>query len=242
MIAGINKLQNKNLSQLNVLEEETNYLEEEKHLKAKVKLLQKLPSFGFDNLVADWSYLQFLQYFGDPEARKVTGYSVVTDYFETVVDRDPKFIRSHFVMSPANSLFAAKPEKTIELIDRSLESVTPQTPGYPFFLWTYKATDEILFLGDLEAAENSYKMAAKWASMRDDELGEEMTGRFRTTAEFLATNPDSTDTQIKAWINVLNQASDEKTQQHVINKLEDLGVDVSITEEGKINVIWKDRA
>ena len=242
LIIGLISLQKKQLLQTKTTEEKVDYLEKEKHLKAEVKLLGKLPAFGFDNLLANWNYLQFLQYFGDTEARNVTGYSVVTDYFESIVDRDPNFIQSHLTMSSANSLFAARPEKTIELIDKVLESVTPQTPGYPFFLWTYKATDEILFLGDLEAAENSYKMAAKWASMRNDELGEEMSDRYRTTAQFLATNPNSTDVQIKAWIYVLEQASDLKTQQQVINKLESLGVDVFITEEGQIKVIEKDQA
>ena len=31
----------------------------------KINLLKNLPDFGFNNLVADWIYLQFIQYFGD---------------------------------------------------------------------------------------------------------------------------------------------------------------------------------
>lgn len=234
--------QKANLKQQESAKSDLAYIREEKQLTNLAKILQQIPSFGFDNLLADWAFLQFVQYYGDTEAREVTGYSVVTDYFETVVNRDPNFIQSHLIMSPANSLFAARPQKTVELMNKASKLVTPQTPGYPFLLWTYKATDEILFMGNIEAAKNSYKMAAKWASMRNDELGEEMASRYRTSTEFLATNPDSTDAQIKAWINVLNQASDEKTQQHVMNKLEALGVDISIDEKGKIKVIRKDRA
>lgn len=233
---GLVKLQQRQLSQLDTLEEETNYLKEEEHLKTKVKLQQKMPVFGFDNLLADWTYSQFIQYFGDTEARNVTGYSVVTDYFETVVQFDPNFVKSHLVMSPANSLFAAEPEKTIKLLDKALETVKPEVTNYPFFLWTYKATDEILFLNDLEAAKNSYEMAAKWASKRDDKLGEEMASRYQASAKFLANNPDSSDAQIGAWVNVLNQATDAKTQERVINELEKLGVEITITEEGKITI------
>ncbi|MDJ0567930.1 MAG: hypothetical protein QNJ53_02680 [Pleurocapsa sp. MO_192.B19] len=236
------KLQQKQLKLKFQTKEKNSYLEQEEHLQTAVNLQKNLPSFDFDNLLADWNYLRFIQYFGDGEAREVTGYSLVTDYFEVVVDKDPRFTQAFLSLSSANSLFAGQPKKTVELIDKVLESASPDLPGYPFFLWTYKATDEILFLGDLEAAKNSYKMAAEWASMRDDDLGNEMANRYLTTVKFLASNPDSTDAQIGAWVNVLNQAQDLKTQQHAIDELEALGVDVSITEEGKIKIKRPDRA
>ena len=47
IIAGITKIQNQQLSQLNVLEDKTNYLQEEISLKARAKLQQKIPAFGF---------------------------------------------------------------------------------------------------------------------------------------------------------------------------------------------------
>jgi hypothetical protein len=42
----------------------------------RLKMLKTIPSFGFDNLIADWTFLKFLQYFGDDEARDVTGYNL----------------------------------------------------------------------------------------------------------------------------------------------------------------------
>ena len=35
-----------------------------------LKLLTRLPSLGFDNLMANWTFLRFLQYFGDDEVRQ----------------------------------------------------------------------------------------------------------------------------------------------------------------------------
>lgn len=236
IIAGITKIQNKQLSQLNVLEDKTNYLQEEISLKARAKLQQKIPAFGFDNLYADWTYLQFLQYFGDAEARREAGYSVVTDYFEIVVDRDPKFIQSHFVMSAANSLFAGRPEKTVELMNKVLETVTPQMSDYSFYLWSYKATDEILFLGDLETAKNSYLMAAKWAEMQDSELGNKMSERFGSIAKYLATDPDPTKAQFGAWMTILSSSRDEKVKSRVLEKLKDLGAEINISPDGKLEI------
>ncbi|NJO98738.1 MAG: hypothetical protein HC764_24340 [Pleurocapsa sp. CRU_1_2] len=239
---GLIKLQQKQLSQDVVVQDKDTYLKQEQYLQTAVKLQQKMPAFGFDNLFADWNYLQFIQYFGDTEAREVTGYSLVTDYFEVAVDKDPRFTQSFLSFSAANSLFAAQPKKTVELIDQVLKSATPDLPGYPFLLWTYKATDEILFLGDLNAAKNSYEQAAEWASMRNDDLGKEMAGRYLDTAKFLASNPNSTDAQIGAWANILSQAQDSKTQQHAIEQLKELGAEVSITEKGEIKITRPEKA
>jgi hypothetical protein len=233
---GIVSLQNNNLKTKIAAKEQTSYLQEEQALKATINLQKNLPTFGLNNLIADWNYLQFIQYFGDAEAREVTGYSLVTDYFEVAVDKDPHFTQSFLSFSAANSLFAGQPQKTVKLIDRVLESATPDLPGYPFLLWTYKATDEILFLGNLGAAKNSYEQAARWANMRNDDLGKEMSNRYLATAKFLASNPNSTDAQIGAWVNVLNQAQDLKTQQHAIKQLEELGAEVSVTEAGEIKI------
>ena len=241
-IAGIINLQNNNLKAKTTDKQKTSYRQQEQAQKAAIEIQKKLPTFGLNNLIADWNYLQFIQYFGDAEAREVTGYSLVPDYFEVGVDKDPRFVQSFLSFSAANSLFAAQPQKSVELIDKVLETATPNLPEYPFLLWTYKATDEILFLGDLKSAKNSYEMAAKWASMQDDDIGKEMAGRFLASAKFLASNPDSTEAQFGAWVNVLNQAQDLKTQQEAIKQLKELGAEVSITEEGKINITPPEKA
>lgn len=234
--------QKANLKQQELAKNKLDYVREERQLANITKIQQHIPTFGFDNLMADWNYLQFIQYFGDLEAREETGYSVVTDYFDAVVEKDPRFTQAFLSFSAANSLFAGQPRKTIELINKVLETASPNLPGYPFLLWSYKATDEILFLGNLKAAKKSYKKAAEWASMRDDDIGEEMANRYQSTVKFLASNPDSTNAQITAWMTVLERAQDIKTQQHAIDELKTLGVDVSITEEGKINITQQKRA
>src|SRR4028119_1932256 len=60
--------------------------------KVRLDLLRKIPAFGLDNLLADWVFLNFLQYFGDDEARQLTGYRLSPDYFEVIIDREPRFL------------------------------------------------------------------------------------------------------------------------------------------------------
>lgn len=212
------------------------YIRQEKQLRTQVSLLKSIPSFGFGNLISDLAHLRFIQYFGDTEAREVTGYSVVTDYFEAIVNHDPHFVQSYFAISSANSLFAARPEKTVELIERGLQVITPQHPGYPFYLWTYKATDEILFLGDLKAAKHSYKTAAEWARAREDDLGNEVAENFERTANFLASDPNPTKSQIGAWMTALSSSKDAKTRDYILDKLKNLGAEITIDPNGRVNV------
>ncbi|MEM9276523.1 MAG: hypothetical protein AAGA80_26785, partial [Cyanobacteria bacterium P01_F01_bin.143] len=170
------------------------------------------------------------------------GYSVVTDYFDSIVNHDPNFIFAHLNLSSANSLFAGRPDRTVDLLSQAIETVTPANPSYPFFLWTYKATDEILFLGNLEAAQNSYETAAKWASMREDELGDELAKRYSQTAQFLASDPDPTQAQFGAWMTTLALAKDSKTQVYILEQLKELGAKITVGSNGELDIKLPERA
>ena len=212
------------------------YKKQEQQLKAEVNLLRQIPSFGFDNLVADWVLLKYIQYFGNYEAREEIGYSIVTEYFETIVNKDPKFIKAHLSLSASNSIFAGEPEKTVALLEQASKSLTPNMQGYPFTVFAYKAVDEIIFLGDLKAAKESYQTAAKWADFRNDESGNHVAKLYRNTIKFLNTNPDSSVTQVSGWSMILERNNDPKIRKYAMQKIEELGGEVIITADGQITV------
>lgn len=218
------------------IDKNTNYQKQEQQLKAEANLHKNIPSFGFGNLSANWTYLQYIQYFGDTAARDETGYSVVTDYFETIVNKDPKFIQANLTLSAANSLFAGKPQKTVALLDKSIKSLSPDMENYPFMVLAYKAVDEILFLGDLKAAKNSYTKAAQWAEKSNNETGDKVAKLYRNTAKFLATNPDPTITQVSGWMMILERNNDPKVRKYAVQKIEELGGEVTINADGEITV------
>ena len=62
--AGIIALQNNNLQARTSAKEQTSYLQAEQALKAQIEIQKRTPTFGLNNLIADWNYLQFVQYFG----------------------------------------------------------------------------------------------------------------------------------------------------------------------------------
>ena len=199
----------------------SNYLEQEANLQARLNLKQLLPSFGFDNLAADSLYLEFVQYFGDKTARKATGYSLVTPYFKAIALRDPQFTTAHLTLATANSMYAGKADETVSLVNKVLQTKPTETKD-SYLLWSLKATDETLFFGDIQAAKYSYQQAAK--SAQNYYKRNSSAVKFnQQKAQFLATNPKTTKTQIIAWKSVLPHVVKESEKQVIrdrINALE----------------------
>ncbi|NCS24873.1 MAG: hypothetical protein GPI96_10270 [Microcystis aeruginosa BS13-02] len=198
---------------------ERNYRQESSRENSQVQLLKNIPSFGFNNMLANWSMLQFIQYYGDGDARKETGYGLSPDFMEVVTKNDPKFVRAYLMMSVASSLNAGKPEKTVEIMNKGLSKLTPDVTD-AYFIWLYKGVDELLFLGDIPAAKKSNQMAADWAKIAGNEFIEKSA---RGTVKFLETNPDSRAPRVGAWMLVWLNSQDEETRRLAKENIEKLG-------------------
>ncbi len=228
-------LQKKHHNRALALPSETNYLQQEQSQKQSLEMQKHIPALGFDNLVAVRHYLSFVQYFGDKPARDTTGHSLVSDYFETIVNYDPWFTDAYIILSNANSVYAGNPEQTVALMNEVLRSISPEASPNTTLLWTSKGLDESLFLGDNQAAQKSYEMAAKWAAKTQSDRTTR-TAKYRTQdiiernlrmAHFLATNPDTREAQIRAWSMVLPNVKDKEHRQTIINKIETLKAEIS---------------
>lgn len=212
------------------------YVRQEQTEKVSLNILSNIPAFGFKNLLSDWICLRFIQYFGDGEAREQTGYSLSPEYFAAIVERNPRFVEAYLPLAPATSIFAGQPQKTVALIKQGLQSISPETSPLSYYLWIYKAVDEMLFLGDIKAAKQSYETAAKWAETYNDPASQARAANARQTAQFLAKDPNSKIARIGAWTMVLSSAPDEKTQQRAISQIKALGGEIIVTSEGRLNV------
>ncbi len=243
-MAGIGALQQSRLNdirQQNVTPSQAEILQEQKDIQFQLELLKKTPTFGFDRVISDWAFLQFLQYFGDTPAREQTGYDLSPDYFDVVLKHDPYFRDAYLFLSASTTLYAGKPDRTVELFERELARLSPKTPDQAYFIWRYKAIDELLFVGDSQAAQQSFEMAAEWASQYNDPQSQAIARSSRQTADFLETNPDSLAAQVSAWTMVYYNAFDANTQQLAISRIESLGVAVSVDEEGNLKISLPDR-
>lgn len=212
------------------------FQQEVKSEALRLNLLQRTPAFGFDNLFADWAFLNFLVYFGDDDARAVTGYSLSPEYFEIIVNHDPRFLGAYTGLSTSISLYAARPEKSVALMEKGLKSMSPQLPPKSYYVWRQKGIDELLFLGNTQAARQSFEKAAEWASTYSDEESKYVAALSRRTSEFLARNPKSKSAQVVAWMMILNNATDDRTRKIAISRIEALGGKVTVTPEGVLQV------
>jgi tetratricopeptide (TPR) repeat protein len=223
------KQQNKNISKAYLQQQEAD-------LKTQLSIAKTLPTFGFDNMVADWHFIDFIQYFGDSELRSQAGYGAAMEYFDAMLDRDPRFLYAYFYLSSTGSLYAGKPEKSVELMDRGLKSLTPKVPDRGYYIWRLKAVDELLFLGKVPDARQSMLKAADWATQAATPEGENAAKLSRGTANYLARNPNSKQAQFDAWNMVLGAAVDDVVVKRAIEGIRSTGGKVTISSDGKFKI------
>lgn len=202
----------------------------------RLAVMQNLPSFDFDNLVANWAMLNFLYYFGDTDIRNRTGYALAPEYFRIILDQDPYFRTAYFFLSASTSLYAGRPDLAVALMEEKLPLLSPTTPEGSYYVWRYKATDELLFLGRKESARQAYLKAAEWATLDGSEEALQVAATSQETADFLAEDLDSRNAQISAWGSILGNAFDEATQLLAIQNIQALGGTVEQLPNGRYSV------
>ncbi len=201
----------------------------------RLRMLKKLPSFGFDNLIADWTFIKFLQYFGDDEAREVTGYNLDQDYFDVVTQRDPRWVDIYLFLSTAISFYQGKPETAVNLMERGTRALSPQIHSQSWKVWRTKGLDELLLLGDIPESIRSHEMAADWVQGSPE--GPELAPIFRATAEYLRRDPDSVPVRFIAWNTVYAQTTDKLVRQRAKQALVKLGAQVQKDKDGNESFI-----
>jgi tetratricopeptide (TPR) repeat protein len=223
------KQQGKNLSKAALRQEEAK-------AQAQLSISKQFPTFGFNNLVADWHFINFMQYFGDNEVRQKAGYASAMEYFDAILDRDPRFLYAYYYLSNTGSIYAGQPERSVSLMNRGLKSLSPQVPDRGYYIWRLKAVDELLFLGRVPDARNSMQNAANWAKQYDTEEGQNVARLSQNTANYLAHNPNSKKAQFDAWNMVINAAIDDFVIKRAIVGIQATGGKVTISPTGEFKV------
>lgn len=205
-------------------------------LRLQLQLTQNLPAFGFDNIVASWQFLNFLQYFGDKEVRQQTDYLVSPEFFKIIIDRDPYFFLPYVYLSASTSLYAAQPQISVDLITKGLAHLRPDIPPEAPVIWRYKGVDELLFLGRPSDAMISYQTAADWADQSPYPDIQATAELSRQTVAHIQENPDSSRTLVVGWSQILGQAVDETTFNLAVEQIEAFGGQVIRQPNGQITV------
>ncbi|WP_283756829.1 hypothetical protein [Roseofilum casamattae] len=202
----------------------------------ELQLLKTFPNFGFDNLIANWVFIKYLIYFGDDSAREQTGYELIPEYFDINITEDPRFVPAYFYLSASLSLYLGEPEISVAMMQRQLENLSPKDPPGAYYIWRYLGIDQLLFLGDSNAARESFEQAAVWAKEYSDPESEMVRDISQVTARFLAQNPDSKQAQYAAWILVYQNAIDAQVRDRAIAGIRSVGGIVEEMEDGSISI------
>ena len=219
-----NNYRNKIISQTKNLD----YFQEEQNLQTKINLQKNIPAFGFNNLKADWLFLNFVQYLGDKTAREETGYSLTTQYFANIIENDINFLSAYLILANTNTMYAGQPEKSISLIEEVLNSSSAENDTKQYYLlWLHKAYDELFFLGDIATAKSSYNQAQHWLRKQHLNSPIDRIGGYVPNIELLAKNSDIIQAQILAWSTVLPYVKDQKTQQKITEKIDILQLELA---------------
>ena len=205
----------------------------------RLQLLKSLPTFGFNNLIADWTFIQFLQYFGDDEARNVTGYNLSSKYFDVITKLDPRRVEIYPFLAVSVSFYQAKPETTVQLMERGTNALSPEIHPDAWQVWRHKGLDELLLLGDAQASARSHEMAANW--VEGTPSGEKLAPAFRSTAQFLRRDPDSVPVRFAAWSSVYYQTNDRLVRFRARQALLKLGARVQKDKNGQERFVLPDR-
>jgi tetratricopeptide (TPR) repeat protein len=205
-------------------------------LKTQLLIAKALPTFGFDNIIADWHFINFVQYFGDTEVRSQAGYGAAMEYFDAMLDRDPRFLYAYYYLSTTGSMYAGDSDRSVALMDRGLKSFTPKVPDRGYYVWRLKAVDELLFLGKVPDARKSMETAANWASQSPTEEGQRVAQLSQNTANYLARNPNSKQAQFDAWNMVLGAAVDDVAIKRAIAGIRATGGKVTISPTGEFKI------
>ncbi|MBD2329454.1 hypothetical protein [Alkalinema sp. FACHB-956] len=202
----------------------------------KLEVLQRSPTFGFDNLMADWVFLNFLQYDGDEEARTKLGYELAPQFFDLVTRWDPRFVESYLFLSGTLSYRLGKPELAVDYMTRGTDALQPDQHPQAFLPWRFKALDQLLLLGDVPGSIVSHDRAGDWALQSTDPEIRKVGPLMKQTAAFLQTDPDSRMVRLWGWSSVFEQAEatrDRSTQERARQDLLKIGAEERKDPEGR---------
>jgi hypothetical protein len=200
----------------------------------QLQLLKILPTLGYDNLMADWTFLNFLQYFGDEPARQLTDYELNDDYFDVISQLDPRWVEMYLFLSTSVSFYQAQPQIAVELMSRGTAALSPEISQTAWIVWRLKGIDQLLLLGDTPGAIQSLSQAADWAEQGDYP---DFATQFRAAAEVLRQNPDNLQVRLNAWLSVYYQTTDELVKQRATQELLALGAKKEITDDGEVRFL-----
>lgn len=190
-----------------------------------------MPSFGGQNLLADFLWLRFVQYFGDTEVREKTGYGLNFEYLQAITDRNPQFENAYLI---ANLAVAAKMGRT-DLAEQLLLKGIQHDPD-SYYLWQYRGFLHFMYTGDVKKAAYSFRQNAGLAVAQEGNAKQHWGNYWLLMAKSLETFPPTPWLRRSVWQEIYFDNANKETQAHALKQLKTLGV--ILKPDGKLYELY----
>ncbi|HEY9772424.1 MAG TPA: hypothetical protein V6C81_01300 [Planktothrix sp.] len=159
----------------------------------------ELCALGYDQLLADWYWLSFVQYVGDVPARAKDQYAEAPKYLDLIVGLDPRFTKAYYFAAFIIGSEMHEPQRAAEFIERGLRA--NQDDWYLPFV---AGINQYLYAHNEIAAAKYYRMAAKYPG----------------APPWLARQADILDAHIPAFIKEINTWNNiyETSEQSIVKE------------------------
>jgi len=189
------------------------------------------PAFGYDNLLADFVWMRFAQYYGDQRSRQMSGYKLSYEYLDVITDRDPKFEKAYLA---ANFSVANKMGRT-DLAEKLLTKGVRNNPD-SYLIWQYRGFLHLLYTGAPDKAAFSFKQNAIIAVAREGNAKQAWGNYWWQMGSYLESNQPSVWQLRTIWNEVFNSAPDGETKILALGQLKKLGV--VLDEDRKLHELY----
>jgi tetratricopeptide (TPR) repeat protein len=189
--------------------------------------LAKLPDFGNRDLVADFLWLRFIQYFGDSSVRAKSGYGLSYKYLKTITDRDPHFDNAYRI---ANLAVAYRMGRT-DLADALLAKGIQANPK-SYLIWQTRGFLHFLYTGNIPKAVYCFRRNAGIAVAVGGNSQQHWGNYWFAMSKYLEVSKSNDWTRRQIWAEVYANSSDTSTQALALTQLAKLGV--SLNKDGRL--------
>lgn len=181
----------------------------------------KMLTFGFDNLLSDIAWLQFIQYYGENNIIKLSGskdydFSYSYKYIDVVTALDPEFAYAYWFGAFAIADEMEKPDLAIDLINKGIKN-NPKNWWLPYTA----AVLQLMYKNNFVEAE---KYIDKAYILKPDD------NKIKVLKEVLHSKAQKQEKTKLIWVEIYKDAArqgDTITMERAKRKLEQLGYTIS---------------
>jgi hypothetical protein len=192
----------------------------------------KMLSLGYDRLLADYYWLEFVQYVGDTVPRERDRYAQASRYIDLIVTLDPQLVQAYYFAAFIIGKEQNRPKEAAEFIERGMRA--NQDNWYLPFL---AGVNQYLYAHNEEEASRYYRLASTypkaptWLARQADILKAKIPSSIKEINiwDGLYTSAKDSESKEKAraklyslWQAVYKSAPTEKIQKRALDQLQRL--------------------